>query len=268
MQKRWLPSASYNLWSLFAPPVGKEGWHCDMKRGFNKARNKEPKVKALLEKDNTPQRIGILAQKGVYEFHQDTQLLNRADGVERVGEILRLNHEEDKVQEKVISILKNYYEKPLLVGKDIIKLNRGDEKPKKIPIQQNSYFFNLYVVFDCIFTELDGTLHIVDFKTGKSDFDLRQAYVYLLAARYLYPQKTAVASFYNLEIAKASEPIAAIPEELNFVQIELAEIANNHEIEKERYWQNQAEFAQIFPPNPGIVCRFCSFNSICEFLYF
>jgi len=40
--------------------------------------------------------------------------------------------------------------------------------------------------------EPDGTLHILDFKTGKSEFDRRQAYVYLLAAKYLYPNRSAV----------------------------------------------------------------------------
>jgi len=44
------------------------------------------------------------------------------------------------------------------------------------------------------FTEPDRTLHILDFKTGKSAFDQRQALVYLLA-RYTKQQ----ASFYNLE---------------------------------------------------------------------
>lgn len=266
MTTNWLPSASYSLWLQFSSSVGKEHLHCDMKRGFTKARQKEPQVKALLEQDNIHQQIGKFAQQGVYEFHQNTQLLYQPDGLERVADVLQLSHQPDEVQERVIPILKNYQQNPILVGKNIIQMNRGDEGfPTVIPIQQGSYKFNLYVVFDCLFAQTDGTLHILDFKTGKSDFDRRQAYVYLLAAHYLYPQQQAVASFYNLELNKASDPIAAIPEQLNFVEIELADIAKKHQLEKKRYWQNPADFAQIFPPNPGITCRFCPFASICEF---
>jgi len=60
---------------------------------------------------------------------------------------------------------------------------------------------------DCVFSEQDRTLHILDFKTGRSAFDERQALVYLLAARYLYPQQQAVTSFYNLERCKKSDLI-------------------------------------------------------------
>ncbi|MCL1466259.1 MULTISPECIES: PD-(D/E)XK nuclease family protein [Argonema] len=266
MKTIWRPFASYNLWSLFAPPVGQERWHCDMKRGFQKARKKEPSVAALLEQDNTPQRIGHLAQRVVYEFHQETYLLNQSDGVARVAEILELYQESDEVQERVISILKNYQTNPILVGKTIIHLNRGDEGfPTPITIQQGSYIFNFFAAIDCIFTEPDGTLHILDFKTGKSDFDRRQGFVYLLAANYLYPHSKAIASFYNLESGKWSEPISATAAQLNAIQIELARIAQLHDLEKKRYRQNPDDFAQIFPPNSGINCQYCPFNSICEF---
>ena len=98
IEKKIWQFASYNLWSLFSPPVGQEYWHCDMKRGFTKARKKEPQVKALLEQDNTAQRIGILAQKGVYEFHQNSPILYRRDAVEQVAEILQQNWLTKKVR--------------------------------------------------------------------------------------------------------------------------------------------------------------------------
>ncbi len=109
--------ASYNLLSLFSPPVGREHWHCHMKRGFTKARKREPEVKRLLEQDNTAQRIGILAQRGVYEFHHHPLTLHRGDVVEEIAEILHLNEESVEVQQRVIEILKNYQDKPLLLGK-------------------------------------------------------------------------------------------------------------------------------------------------------
>ena len=232
----------------------------------SKARSREPQVAALLTQDNTPQRIGILAQKGVYEFHADPLMLYRTDTVEKVAEILQLSQELDLVQERVIQILTNYRDNPILLGKNIIKLSRGDEGfPEPILIQQGNYFFNLYAAIDCIFTEGDRTLHILDFKTGKSDFDRRQAYVYLLAASLLYPQQKAVASFYNLETGKWSDPIAATSDTLKAFQIELTLIAQRHQKDLRRYRQNTADFSLIFPPNPGFVCRYCPFNSICKF---
>ncbi len=265
MKQAWLPYASYNLWSLSDSRVGEEFWFCDMNRGFKKVRQKEPQVKALLE-DNKHQRIGKLAQAGVYEFYQDPQLLSQSEGVEQVAAILKLNQEPEEVQERIIGILNNYYKKPILVGKQIIQLSKGDEGfPSPIIIQEGSYCFNVYAPTDCTFKQPDGTIHILDFKTGKSDFDRRQAYVYLLAASYLYPQQPSVASFYNLETGLASEIIIATPEQLKFVQIELQDIAKQHESEKKCYRENPDDFARIFPPNPGTSCNHCIFSSICKF---
>jgi hypothetical protein len=265
MNKIWQFS-SYNLWSQFAPPVGQEQFHCDMKRGFAKARKREPQVAPLLATDNTPQRIGILAQKGVYEFHQNPQQFSGKDGVEQLAEILQLSQESATVQERVLVILTNYHQHPILSGKNIIKLNRGDEGfPPPILILEGDYQFNFYAAIDCIFAEPDGTLHILDFKTGKSEFDHRQAYLYLLATSYLYPKKPAMASFYNLETGKQSEPITTTVNTLKAFQIEMASIAKRHQKDLKRYLDNPDEFNIIFPPNPGLNCFYCPFNSICQF---
>lgn len=262
----WRPYVSFNIWSQFAPAVGQEHWHCDMRRGFARARKKEPLVKALLEQDTTPQHIGLLAQRAVYEFHQNIQLLHQSDGVEQVAERLKLTQEPAEVQQRVIQILKNYHTNPILAGKNIIKLSRGDEGiPKPILIRHDSYFFNLFAAIDCIFLDPDGRLHILDFKTGRADFDRRQAFVYLLAATYIYPHQKAVASFYNLESSKWSGPITATDSQLNAIQIELVRVAQYHQNELHRYKQNPSEFAQIFPANPGFNCRNCQFSSICKF---
>ena len=265
MKKIW-QFASYNLLSLFSPPIGQEYWHCDMKRGFTKARKKEPLVKALLEQDNTPQRIGILAQKGVYEFHQDHSMFERTDAVEQLAEILQLNKELPEVRSRVIAILKKYRENPILLDKRIVKLYRGDEGfPQPILVWYEHYPFNLFAAIDCIYRERDGRLHILDFKTGKSDFDRRQAFVYLLALYYLYPEQPAIASFYNLETGKASDPIAATDLQLQAIRAELKQIAKQHQEDLRLYRKNPASFAKIFPPNPGVACRYCAFNSICQF---
>ena len=265
MKKIW-DFASYNLLSLYSPPVGLEHLHCDMKRGFAKARKRESEVAALLEKDNTAQTIGLLAQKAVYEIHQDFSVLSQQDTLSQIVKILQLSKESDLVQERVTQIIENYLENPILLGKKIIKLSRGDEGfPEPILIQQGNYLFNLYAAIDCIFLEENNTLHILDFKTGKSDFDRRQAYIYLLAASYIYSENKAVASFYNLETCKQSKPITATPETLESFQITMSRIAKQHQKDLRRYRQKIDDFRDIYPQNPGISCRFCPFASICEF---
>ncbi|MEH1928607.1 PD-(D/E)XK nuclease family protein [Nostoc sp.] len=263
------PFASYHLWSLIAPAIGQERWHCQMRRGFIKARQHEPQVKALLTQATAPQRIGILAQKGIYEFHHHSYLLKQADGVERVAQLLKLSNSSEQVQQRVLQILKKYHHAPLLLDKEIIQLTPGDEGfPKAILIEQEDYSFRLYAAMDCVFIEADSTLHILDFKTGKSAFDRRQALVYLLAARYLYPGRKAVASFYNLEMSKKSELISINNSELESLKFELANVAHKHQHDLQKYQQEASNFSKIFPPNPGSHCRFCPFNSICEFADF
>jgi len=259
------PFASYHLWSLVAPATGQERWHCQMKRGFVKARQKEPIVKALSSQASPPQRIGLLAQKGVYELHHRS-LLDQPDGVERVAQMLKLSKSSHEVQQRVIQILKNYHEEPFLEGKHIVQLTRGDEGfPKPIWIDQQNYHFRLYAAMDCVFIETDRTLHILDFKTGKSAFDQRQALVYLVAARYLYPKQQAVASFYNLERCKKSALISVTSSQLDAVEIQLAQVAEQHQEDLCHYQQSPENFSQIFPPNPGSHCRYCPFHTICEF---
>ncbi|MBD2777705.1 PD-(D/E)XK nuclease family protein [Iningainema tapete] len=260
------PFASYHLWSLIAPAPWQQRWHCQMRRGFVKARQNEPQVRALSTKINASQRIGLLAQKGVYEFHYNRHLLNQSDGVEKVAQLLKLHNSTTEVQHRVLQILTNYHNAPLLSDKRIILLSRGDEGfPKPILIEHNDYCFRLYAAMDCVFVDSDSRLHILDFKTGKSAFDRRQALVYLLAARYLYPRYQAVASFYNLELRKESELISVTKNELDSIEFDLANIAQKHQQDLQKYQQHNSNFSKIFPPNPGSNCRFCPFHSICEF---
>lgn len=263
------PFASYHLWSLVAPAVGQERWHCQMRRGFIKARQKDPLVKALLAKASPPQRIGLLAQKGVYEFHHHHQLLTEPDGVEKVAQMLKLGKSSYEVQQRVIQILKNYHDEPVLAGKHIIEITSGEEGfPKPILIVHHDYRFRLYATMDCICTEPDRTLHIIDFKTGRAAFDRRQALVYLVAARYLYPRYQAVASFYNLEQCKKSALISVTSSQLDATERQLATIAQRHQQDIQKFQKNPNSFSEIFPPNPGFHCRYCPFHSICEFSTF
>jgi hypothetical protein len=265
-KKTWYPSVSYKIWSEFVPPIGQEYLHCDMKRGFTRVRQREPHIATLLKQDNIAQRIGHLAQRGVYELHNAPYLLSQSDGIDRVVQILQLDDEAIEVREKVLSILKSYYQQPILANKNILCFNKGDEGiPDPILIDRGAYKFQLYVVMDCVFIEPDRTIHILDFKTGTSKFDSRQLYVYLLAAQYLYPNQKAVASFYNLETHQWSKPIAASDEAIESIEIELNLIAKRRQKEINQYRENFQDFQDIFSPNPGIACRYCSFQSVCKF---
>ncbi len=152
--------ASYHLWSLVAPASGQQRWHCQMRRGFIKARQDEAKVKALLKaKVTTSQRIGLLAQKGIYEFHHNRNFLKSDDGVEKIARLLKLGNLADEIQQRVRRILKKYQDSPLLLNKHIMLLTRGDEGfPKPIVIEQEHYRFRLYASMDCVLNESDNAL--------------------------------------------------------------------------------------------------------------
>lgn len=265
MGKFWNYYASYSIWSQISPAIGKEHWHCDRKRGYQRAKKKEPIIKDLVTIDNTAQRIGILAQKGVYEFHKNVQLLSKSDGVEQVANILNLAAESPEVRARINLILNNYYQQPILLEKNIVQLSRGDESfPEAIPIKHGNLTFALYAAFDCILLEPDNTIHILDFKTGKSSFDLRQAYVYLVAAKQLYPQQKAIASFYNLETQVASEEIVLSPQGIESICIELSLVSQKLQQDLQKYRHNPQLFEHIFPANPGLPCKYCAFDSVCE----
>ena len=266
MGKFWNYYASYSIWSQISPAIGKEHWHCDRRRGYLRAKKKESLVKKLVTVDNTAQRIGILAQRGVYEFHQNIKLLSDADGVEKVAQKIDLSQELPEVRERVELILHNYFQKPILLDANIKELSRGDESfPEPIPIKYGSRTFGLYAAFDCVLLEPDNTIHILDFKTGKSNFDLRQAYVYLVAAKHLYPDRKAIASFYNLETQTASEPITLSIEAIESICIELSLVAQKLYQDLRRYKRNPELFDRIFPANPGFPCQYCVFDSVCEY---
>jgi PD-(D/E)XK nuclease superfamily len=262
---RYRPYFSYNLWADSESAYGLESFHCDMKRGFG-LRKQEPIVQALIDTDSTAQAIGHLAQRGVYEFHTDPQLLDRSDGVELVADLLQLQQLDPEIAKRVTRILELYHDRPILKGKQILQLERGDEDlPEPLPLKLQRKQVNFFVVMDCVYIDPDGTIHILDFKTGKSKFDERQAYTYLFAARHLYPGQTVVASFYNLESQQRSRIITASPVQLQRMEIIFARIAQQLADDSNHYRNNPAAFNLIFRPNPGIQCQHCPFPSICDY---
>lgn len=263
---RYRPYFSYKLWADFEPAYGLESFHCEMKRGFRRVRNQEPIVKALIATDSNAQAIGHLAQRGVYEFHADPQLLDRSDGVKLVADLLQLQQLEPDIAKRVTLILERYHTQPILKGKQILILERGDEKlPEPLLLNLQRKEFNFYAAMDCVYVEPDGTIHILDFKTGKSKFDERQAYTYLFAAKHLYPEQLVVASFYNLESQQRSRIIRASSVQLQRMEINFAKIAQQRADDANRHRNNPAAFNLTFRPNPGIQCQHCPFPSICDY---
>ena len=94
---------------------------------------------------------------------------------------------------------------------------------------------------------------------------MRQAYVYLVAAKHLYPDRKAIASFYNLETQVDSKPISATPQAIESMYIELSSVAKKLQQDLQKYKRNPDLFDRIFPANPGSSCKYCAFNSVCEY---
>jgi len=262
----YLPSASLRLWQEFKPTKDQLYFHCEMKRGYSRYRKKEPEVKQLLEQDTVFQSIGLLAQRVVWEFHQNIDLLTEVNGVNKIAQSIKLEEYPEEIQTRIYKVIDNYRHTPFLLGKQQLEIQRGDEKyPDPLLMQSGDYKFNLYASFDCSFLESEDTIHILDFKTGSSQPDKRQAYVYLLAAQSLFPDHSAIASFYNLESQEWSEPIQPSPEYLECVLIELARLSKKSTEERQNYRYNPERFAKLFRPNPGIRCNHCTFQSICSY---
>ncbi|WP_310485521.1 PD-(D/E)XK nuclease family protein [Chamaesiphon sp. VAR_48_metabat_403] len=267
--------ASYHLWSQFEPALGWEDTHCQMQRGWRwtqTARSEDAQIVSFTE--TIWQKVGKLAQQGVYEFHRDPLLLKHPRGCERVADRLYLYYEVAVVRDRVMQMLQQYQADPWLRDREIILLNRGDESiPPPIEVCIKEAKFYLYAAFDCIIravyrksvAQSRQQIEIIDFKTGIADSDLRQADVYLLAGKYLYPDCDVTASFYNLETMTSSELITATPARLDEIAHKLATIAKLHQQQLQAYQRDPTCFDRLFPPHPGTHCRSCNFNYHCTY---
>ncbi|MFB6276991.1 MAG: PD-(D/E)XK nuclease family protein [Halothece sp.] len=258
---------SYSLWLQFQPKLGWEEYHCHRKRGFARARGKEAGIAELRQQDTTAQKIGKLAQQAVYYLYHYPEYLNQ-EGINFIANhFLQLEQETKEIQNRISAILEEYLYYPFLQNKKVLSLTSGEEsQPSFVYIGTAYPKVKLSFVYDCIIQKADNHIHIVDFKTGKTQFqpDLRQAFVYLVAARHLYPNYTVTASFYHLEFAQESEIYSATEEELELITNQLQRVAQNHQRELKAYHQSPDQFNHIFPATPGKVCNHCPFTSVCE----
>jgi hypothetical protein len=186
-----------------------------------------------------------------------------------VADRLFLYYESEPVARRVEKILANYHSQPWLQNSHIIEFDRGDAGVgKSWEIAARRRRFLLYATIDCAIDEGD-VVRILDFKTGKSDGDMRQALVYLLLATVRYPDRRAILNFIYLEKGTRSRDIYLPPADISKVRDRLAAVAYLHQRQLAKYRQRDRTdtnaFSRIFPPNPGINCRFCRFRQSCNF---
>lgn len=111
--------------------------------------------------------------------------------------------------------------------------------------------FGLSGTFDLITQEADGSLHIIDFKTGKADRgDTFQLRFYKVLAEGNFKKRVAKASFYFLGTGH-KESFDLGGEEIEEVKEEI--LAKIKEIKA----------AENFSARPGKLCQFCLFRDFC-----
>jgi DNA helicase-2/ATP-dependent DNA helicase PcrA len=102
----------------------------------------------------------------------------------------------------------------------------------------------------------DGTLEIIDYKTGKAkeklDFNAkRQLILYQLFLEEFLGVKVSALSYYYLESGEKFNFIAT-EKDISRLKIEIGE-------------EIAAIKTRQFSPTPSLMCKFCDFNTICEF---
>lgn len=150
-----------------------------------------------------------------------------------------------KGKEALVSFYKNY---------------QANTKPKIILLEKNfSFKLGSDIIRGAIdrVDELeDGTLEIIDYKTGKDKDklafkDKRQLILYQLFLEEFLRKKVSKLSYYFLESGRKDSFVAS-EKDITKLKLEITEEIKN--IKKRE-----------FPPKPSMMCSFCDFNSICEF---
>jgi len=153
-----------------------------------------------------------------------------------------------------------YYQKGIKALKNFL-VDWQQNPPTEILFLEKNFSFKIDTdiirgTIDRVDRLSDGTLEIIDYKTGqgkdKLEFkDKRQLVLYQIFLEDFLQEKVSKLTYYYLEAG----------EKLSFV-------ANTKEIEKVKIGIRE-EIAAIkernFVPKPSTLCKFCDFNQICEF---
>jgi len=169
-----------------------------------------------------------------------------------IGGFNNLAHER-RVYSEALKALRNFF-------------NLGDHNPPLfyLPTKNIRYSFSDYEdsiqpldeqffisgKFDRIDKLQDGTLRIIDFKTGRKNQDRFQLNFYRILAELNFKMPVSLVSFYYL----------AKGEIVNF------SVSNNtFQVMKEEILERlkMIESAKEFPPKPSRLCAYCDFKEIC-----
>ncbi|MDO8669314.1 MAG: UvrD-helicase domain-containing protein [Candidatus Buchananbacteria bacterium] len=147
--------------------------------------------------------------------------------------------------------LKDFYEK----NKDHWPKTMYLEYPFNLHLKNGEENFTLYGVIDRI-DQVEGGVRIVDYKTGTAKEkltleDKEQLLIYQMAVEEVLKEPVKELVFHYLDDNKEMSFLGK-PAELEKIK---DKILNNI---------NGIKLAD-FPPKPGLMCKYCYFNSICEF---
>lgn len=154
---------------------------------------------------------------------------------------------------------KEYYEK----GKTLLRLFYGaacENPPRPRYIEQAFHLkidgYTLKGVIDRVDEQSDGTLEIIDYKTGASKeiekIDTEQLYIYQLAATEVFHEKPGLLTYYYVEDGK-----------------KVSFLGNSEDLEKMKN-RIRAQIEEMktssFPATPSKqICHSCDFKDICQF---
>ena len=130
----------------------------------------------------------------------------------------------------------------------------GNEHHFRVTIGER-YEFQGYI--DRLARDEAGTLHIIDYKTGRKSgrgFSGREAEQLEAYALALFSSEPVEEIELVLEYLRIGERVRKRVRREDSVAIETRLVARIEALES----------STVFPPNPGILCRWCGYNDICD----
>ncbi len=185
------------------------------------------------------------------ETWQTEAMPNKKPPLEKWGGFENLEEERD-VYRQGLQMLENFMGMAKMepeieyLPTDDFKHSIDDYKNLVTPLNEN---FDISGKFDLIVKE-SGSLHIIDFKTGKrEDGDNFQLKFYKALAEEKFKKPVAKASFYFLKTGNKGE--FDLEEETAEIKREILEKIN------------QIQATENFETRPGKLCKFCIFKPFC-----